>query len=166
MAADPESPRCRTGRMSEARKGRQWAREFPRCPALKRADAAGNQARGGFEFVTPEGRLNDGAKAGGVSGAALPHLCGPAWAKPRRLLLRRESFTFLDQVSERLAGFGLDADVLSALLDLEGLRRQPGRLSAATRAWALVRTVQLTKACPDWRDEAGRVRAVLRGVWR
>lgn len=49
---------------------------------------------------------------------------------------------------------------------LEGLRRQPWRLSAATRGWASVRTVQLTKACPDWRDEACRVRAVLRGVWR
>jgi hypothetical protein len=93
-------------------------------------------------------------------------LCGAAWAKTRRLLLRRESFTFLDQVHERLAGLGLDADVLSALLDLEGLRRQPWRLSAATGAWALVRAVQLTRACPDWRDEAGRVRAVLRGVWR
>ena len=96
----------------------------------------------------------------------MPHLSGAAWAKTRRLLLRRESFTSLDQVHERLAGLGLDAGVLSALLDLEGLRRQPWRLSAATRAWALARTVQLTKACPDWRDEARRVRAVLRGVWR
>jgi hypothetical protein len=52
------------------------------------------------------------------------------------------------------------------LLDLEGLRRQPWRHSAATRAWALVRTVQLTKARPDWRHEAERVGAVLRGVWR
>ncbi len=30
----------------------------------------------------------------------------------------------------------------------------------------MIRTVQLRKACPDWRDEAGRVRVVLRGVWR
>ncbi len=60
----------------------------------------------------------------------------------------------------------MDAEVLSALLDLEGLRRQPWRLSAATRVWASVRTVQLTKACPDWCEEARRVRAVLRGVWR
>jgi hypothetical protein len=60
----------------------------------------------------------------------------------------------------------LDADVVSALLDLEGRRRQPWRQSATTRAWALARTIQLTKACPDWRAEAGRVRVVLRGVWR
>jgi hypothetical protein len=30
----------------------------------------------------------------------------------------------------------------------------------------LARTVQLAKACPDWREEARRVGAVLRGVWR
>ena len=72
----------------------------------------------------------------------------------------------------RLAELGLDPDVLSALLDLEGLQRQAWRLSestpgsAATRAWALARTVQLAKAEPHWQDLAGRVREVLRGVWR
>jgi hypothetical protein len=101
-----------------------------------------------------------------VVAATLPHLSGAAWAKTRRLLLRRESFTFLDQVRPRLAELGLDPDVLPALLDLEGLCRQPWRRSAATRAWALVRTVQLTKGCSDWRDDARRVNAVLRGVWR
>ena len=130
------------------------------------AETAWKQARSAFAFFTPEGRLNDRAQAEVVVAAALPHLSGAAWAKTRRLLLRRESFTFLDQVQERLAGLGLSPDTLSALLDLEGLRRQPWRLSAASRGWALVRTVQLTKACPDWCDEASRVRAVLRGVWR
>jgi hypothetical protein len=129
-------------------------------------EAAWKRARSAFEFFTPEGRLNDRTQAEAVIAAALPHLGGAAWAKTRRWLLRRESFTFLDQVQERLAAFSLDPDVLSALLDLEGLRRQPWRQSAATRAWALVRTVQLTKACPQWHEEAGRVRAVLRGVWR
>src|SRR3954462_6345143 len=106
------------------------------------AEAAWNQARSAFEFFTPDGRLNDRNQAEAVLAAALPHLGGAAWAKTRRLILRRESFTFLDQVQERLAGLGLGADVLSALLDLEGLRRQPRRMSAATRAWALVRRVQ------------------------
>ena len=89
-----------------------------------------------------------------------------AWAQTRRLLLRRESFTSLDQVQGRPAELGLVPDVRSALLDLEGRRRQPWRLSAGTRAWALVRTAPLTKACPDWRAEARRVGAVLRGAWR
>jgi hypothetical protein len=142
---------------------RQAERHWDQATA---AETAWKQARSAFEFFTPEGRLNDRAQAAAVVAAVLPHLCGPAWAKTRRLLLRRESFTFLDQTHERLAGLGLDSDVLSALLDLEGLHRQPWRLSAATGTWALVRTLQLTKACPKWRNEAERVRAVLRGVWR
>jgi hypothetical protein len=30
----------------------------------------------------------------------------------------------------------------------------------------LARTVQLTRACPDWHEQARRVRAVFRRVWR
>jgi hypothetical protein len=130
------------------------------------AETAWKRARSAFEFFTPEGRLNERAQAAAVVAAVLPHLGSPTWAKTRRLLLRRESFTFLDQAHERLAELGLAPDVLSALLDREGLHRQPWRLSVATHTWALIRTAQLTKACPKWRDEAERVRGVLRGVWR
>ena len=72
------------------------------------AETAWKQAQSAFEFFTPEGRLNDRAQAEAVVAAALPHLSGAAWAKTRRLLLRRESFTFLDQVRQRLADLGLD----------------------------------------------------------
>jgi hypothetical protein len=130
------------------------------------AEAAWKQAGSALEIFTPEGRLNDRAQAEAVIAAMLPDLGGEAWAKTRRLLLRPESFTFLDHVQGRLAGLGLDRGVLSALLDLEGLRRQPWRQSASARVWASVRTVQLTKACPAWRAEARRVQAVLRGAWR
>src|SRR3954452_17698629 len=44
--------------------------------------------------------------------------------------------------------------------------RRPGRASAATRAWALARTAQLSKSYPDWQEQAVRVRAVLRREWR
>lgn len=163
----------RLGRQGRSRRGhgtathRLWRQAERLWDQAAAAETAWKHAQSAFEFFTSEGRLNDRAQAEAVIAAALPHLCGAAWAKTRRLLLRRESFTFLDQTRQRLADLGLDPDVLSALLDLEGLRRQPWRLSTATtRAWASVRTVQLTRACPDWRDEARRVRAVLRGVWR
>ena len=90
------------------------------------AERAWKLTRSAFEFFTPEGRFNDRQQAQAVVAAALRHLSGPAWAKTRRLLLRRESFTFLDQAQRRLAELGLDADVLSALLDLEGLHAKPG----------------------------------------
>jgi hypothetical protein len=162
----------RLGRQGQSRQGhgtathRLWREAERTWDRATAAEVAWKRARLAFEFFTPEGRLNDRAQAEAVVSAAMPHLSGVAWAKVRRLLLRGESFTFLDQVQQRLAGLGLDPDVLSALLDLEGLDRQPWRLSAATRAWASVRTVQLTKAWPDWHAEARRVRTVLRSVWR
>jgi len=162
----------RRGRQGRSRQGhgaplnRLWRQAERTWDEATAAETAWKRARSALELFTPEGRLNDRAQAEAVVAAALPHLGGAAWAKARRLLLRRESFTFLDQAQGRLAGLRLAPDDLSALLDLEGLRRQPWRLSSATRAWALVRTVQLTKSCPDWQDEARRVGAVLRGVWR
>jgi hypothetical protein len=168
----------RRGRQGQSRTGhatqtnRLWRRAERLWDQAMAAETAWKQAKSAFEFFTPEGRLNDRRQAEAVVAAALPHLSGPAWAKTRRLLRRRESFTSLDQVQERLAGLGLAPDVLSALLDLEGLRRQPWRLSgatpgaAATRAWALVRTVQLAKTRLDWRAQSRRVHQTLRGVWR
>jgi hypothetical protein len=168
----------RRGRQGQSRTGyatqaqRLWHRAEQLWDQALATETAWKQVRSAFEFFTPEGRFNDRRQAEAVVAAALPHLSGSAWAKTRRLLLRRESYTFLDQAEQRLAGLGLDPAVLSALLDLEGLRRQPWRLSgttpgsAATRAWALARTVQLAKTRPDWREQAKRVRQVLRGVWR
>ena len=155
-----------------APKNRLWRQAERLWDQATAAETAWKQVKSAFEFFTSEGRINDRGKAAGVVASALPHLSGAAWAKTRRLLLRRESFTFLDQAQERLTDLGLAPDVLSALLDLEGLHRQPWRLwaktlgSAATRAWMLARTVQLAKAVPDWLAQAQRVRQVLRGVWR
>ncbi len=162
----------RLGRQGRSRQGhgttvsQLWRQAERTWEQAEAAETAWKRAKSAFEFFTPDGRLNDRAEATAIVGAALPHLGGEAWAKTRRSLLRPESFTFLDQVPGRLAGLGLDPVVLAALLDLEGLRRQPGRLSSATRAWALARTVQLAKSCPDWEEQSDRVRAVLRGVWR
>lgn len=161
--------RARQGRSRQghgAPLNRLWRRAERTWAQAEAAEAAWKQARSAFERFTPEGRLNDRPQAEAIVAATLPHLGGAAWAKTRRLLLRRESLTFLDQVHQRLAALGLAPDVLSALLDLEGLRRQPWRQTAATRAWALARTVQLTKAHPGWRDDARRVGTVLRGAWR
>ena len=151
---------------------RLWAsaeRAFARAEA---AETAWGRARSALELFTPEGRLNDRHRAEAVVTAAMPDLVGASWAKVRRLLSRPESFTFLDQAAHRLAALGLGEDVLTALLDLEGLQRQPWRsigptpATAAARGLALARVVQLEKASPGWRDLAAEVNRVLRGVWR
>jgi hypothetical protein len=177
-AEDAQKGLDRMGRGGVSRTGhakapnRLWREAEQLWDRATAAETAWKLTRSAFEFFTPEGRFNSRQQAQAVVTAALPHLNGPEWAKTRRLMRRRESFTFLDQAHRRLAELGLDPDVLSALLDLEGLQRQPWRLSestagaAATRAWALARTVQLTKAHPDWQEVAARVREVLRVVWR
>jgi hypothetical protein len=168
----------RRGRQGQSRTGyatqaqRLWRRAEHAWDQAEVAEAAWARVKAAFEFFTPEGRLNDRHQAKAVVVAALPHLKGQPWAKTRRLLLRGESFTFLDQAYQRLSALGLDQATLSALLDLEGLRRQPWRsagstsAAVATRGWALVRTIQLGKTRPDWPEQAQRVREVLRGVWR
>jgi len=177
-AAAEQRPVDRRGCQGQSRAGhatrvsRSWRQAERLWDRALAAETAWKHVRSAFEFFTPEGRINDRRQAEAVVAAALPDLGGSAWAKARRLLLRGESFTFLDQAQTRLTDLGLDRDVLSALLDLEGLRHQPWRLSAttpgsaATRAWKLARTVQLAKTAPDWRAQAQRVRQVLRGVWR
>jgi len=160
---------CR-GHGSTAR--RLWNRAERVFDQATSADAAWGRARGAFDLFNRAGLLNDRGQAEAVAVAALPQLPGPAWAKVRRLLARSESFTFLDQAGRGLEALGLEPDVLKALLDLEGLRRQPWRLegqtaaAAATRGLALARTVQLEKGLPAWRKQAERINGALRGVWR
>ena len=151
---------------------RLWASAEAAFARAEAAETAWHQARSALELFTPEGRLNDRHGAEAVVSAALPALTGAAWAKTRRLLSRPESFTFLDQAARRLGGLGLEEDVLSALLELEGLRRQPWRsqgptpAAAAARGLVLARVVQLEKTSPEWREQAAKVNRVLRGVWR
>ena len=105
----------RLGRAGESRTGhatrtsRLWRQAEGLWDQAMAAERAWKLTRSAFEFFTPEGRFNDRQQAQAVVvAAALPHLSGPAWAKTRRLLRRRESFTFLDQAQRRLAelGFG------------------------------------------------------------
>jgi hypothetical protein len=151
---------------------RRWAAAERAFVQAEAAEAAWGRARSALELLTPEGQLNNRHRAEAVVQAAMPDLVGQSWAKVRRLLSRPESFTFLDQVTHRLATLGLEQDVLAALLDLEGLRRQPWRsqgstpAAAAARGLALARVVQLEKTSPGWRDRAVEVHRVLRGVWR
>jgi hypothetical protein len=143
--------------------------------AFRRAEVdevAWGRARSALALFTPEGRLNSRPCAEAVVQAAMAELVGTAWAKTRRLLSCPESFTFLDQAARRLADLDLGEEILSALLDLEGLRRQPWRLQGATpaaataRGLALARVVQWEKTSPEWRERAAAVHRVLRGVWR
>jgi hypothetical protein len=112
---------------------RWWQQAEQRWDQALAAEMAWKQARSALEFFTPEGRFHNRRQAAAVVAAALPHLGGAAWAKTRRLWLRRQGCTFLDQAHQRLAELGLEADVLSALLDLEVGSVNPG--ACGRRRW-------------------------------
>jgi hypothetical protein len=83
-----------------------------------------------------------------------------------------DRFAFLDRWHEQLQNLGLPPETLRAHLDLEGLRRRPELLRAATpegaaaRGRVLVRTVQLQQSEPEREAQAVAVRAVVNGVVR
>ena len=123
----------RLGRAGESRTGhatrtsRLWRQAEGLWDQALAAERAWKLSRSAFEFFTPEGRFNDRQQAQAVVAAALPHLSGPAWAKTRRLLRRRESFTFLDQAATASGRAGIEP---RRLVGLAG----PGRLAAPSLA--------------------------------
>jgi hypothetical protein len=114
----------RTGHATQTR--RLWRRAERLWDQAQVAETAWKQVRSAFEFFTPQGRFNDRRRAEAVVAAALPHLSGSAWAKTRRLLPRRESFTFLDQAHQRLGGLGLAPEVVSACWTWKVCVARPG----------------------------------------
>ena len=119
------------GRAGESRTGhatstsRLWRQAEGLWDQAMAAERAWKLTRSAFEFFTPEGRFNDRQQAQAVVAAALRHLSGPALGQdpavvaPPRVHVPGPS-------ERRLAELGLDPDVLSALLDLEGLQCQAG----------------------------------------
>src|SRR3954468_12255043 len=85
--------RGRQGRSCQGRGAplnRLWRQAEQTWDQATAAETAWNRTKSAFEIFTPEGRLNDRAAAEAVIAATLPQLSGAAWAKTRRLLLRRE----------------------------------------------------------------------------
>src|SRR3954451_12370902 len=86
----------RLGRQGQSRQGhgaplnRLWRQAERLWDQATAAETDWDQAKGAFEFFTPEGGLNDRTQADAIVAATSPHLSGAAWAKTRRLLLRRE----------------------------------------------------------------------------
>ena len=115
----------RTGHATQT--NRLWRRAERLWDQALAAETAWKQIQSAFEFFTPEGRFNDRSQAEAVVAAALPHLSGSAWAKTRRLLLRRESFTFLDQAVTAVGRSGVGS---RGLVGAAG----PGRITSPALA--------------------------------
>ena len=167
----------RLGRQGKSRQGkggllkRAWRKAEQRMDQADQAEQAFGRVKQALALFTPEGELNDRTRAEQVVREQLPHLTGPQWNKTRRLLVRSETFTFLDRLHEGLGRLKIEKNELDAALRFEGLwrcpwlRRDETPQAAAARGLVMVQTVRLEKDA-HWQDVVGQIRRVLRGCWR
>jgi hypothetical protein len=149
-----------------------WRRAEQCLDDWSRKERAWQRVQDALRLYTPGGELNDRARAEAVLTEVLPVFTGVEWAKTKRLLLRAETFTFLDRVQEQLATLPVAPEVRAAAVRREGLRRHPELLqgdtvqAAALRGLALVLGLILAKADAGGQAAIAGVQALLRHTWR
>jgi hypothetical protein len=136
------------------------------------AEAAWRQLEPDLEPFTSEGGLNTRDRAEAAVAAVLPELTGPEWAKVRRMLARREVFSYLDRLHKQIAALPGDPAVKQAVVAAEVLRRQPERTAgesvsaAAARGILLVTAVIVAQGGEAAQRVVEGVRRILRHTWR
>lgn len=134
-------------------------------------DAFG-RLRAALRPFTPAGELQTRPQAESARAAALEALTGPEWTRAKRRLALPQTFTFLDRVHTELEALPVPAAVRQALVQAEGLRRQPAALRAEGPSGAALRgVVLLSGLLVSLLGEKGppavqAVRRVLAGLWR
>jgi hypothetical protein len=167
----------RAGQQGQDRRGlaavarAAWSRAVAAFTAYERGEASWEQARRGLDVFSPDGRLNDRARARKEIEAALPSLNGVEWSKMRGLLEAEASLTFLDRLHRLLEQAEPDADLRSALVRLWWLRRQRPRGTSAEAGGCghvahLVQMALCRGLSASWAASYRRVSRVLRQVVR
>lgn len=152
--------------------GRYWQLAQAAFDRWSAQEGAFQRLRAALRLFTPEGELNTRQRAEGEVAAALAELTGPEWTRAKRRLATPETFTFLDRAHERLAALPLEAGVREALVQAEGLRRQPealrgeGGRAAALRGVVLVSGVVVALLAEAGPQAVRAVRAALACAWR
>src|SRR5207248_3455394 len=123
------------------------------------------RAHAALDLFTPEGHLNDRARAEGEIATALKELTHADWSKVRNFLTDPRSLTFLDRMHRRLETAEPRAEWRTALAWRWWLRhRRPKSSDALT---ALVRAIGRDRALTEEEHESYlRVAAVLEDTFR
>jgi len=79
-----------------------WRSAVASFERVERLEAAWNRAHAALAPFTPDGRLNDRARAESEIAATLPELAGSEWSKVRNFLNDPRSLAFLDRMRRRL----------------------------------------------------------------
>jgi hypothetical protein len=80
-----------------------WANAIEHFEHVARLESAWDRTHAALELFTPDGRLNDRARAAAEIAEALRDLTGPDWSKVRNFVNDPRSLAFLDRMHDRLA---------------------------------------------------------------
>lgn len=92
-----------------------WAKATALFENVQRLESAWDRAHAALDLFTPDGRLNDRARAKAEIAEALKDLTGPDWSKVRNFLNDSRSLAFLDRMHDRLKTAAPRADWREAL---------------------------------------------------
>lgn len=149
-----------------------WRRAERAMDAWSAAEQAWSEITEALQLFTPQGALNTVERARAQIAAALPRLSDDAWSKVRRSLERPQLLAFLAAAQQGIAALPQPAEVVSAAVRVEGLRRRPEKVraegvsSGALRGVLLTAGLVLSLSGVVGTEAVGLVRGVLRGVWR
>jgi hypothetical protein len=142
--------------------GRQPRR---RVQQLLRGRLAAGQAHAALDRFTPEGRLNDHARARSEIAATRPALAGSEWSKVRNVLNDPRSLRFLDRMHRRLEAAEPRPEWRAALAWRRWLGH--GRPKPADSLTASIRAVgRHGELAPREQRSYDRIAAVLRDTVR
>lgn len=79
-----------------------WANAIERFEQAERLESAWDRAHAALDLFTPDGHLNDRARATAEIAEAVKDLTGPDWSKVRNFLGDPRSRAFLDRMHDRL----------------------------------------------------------------
>jgi hypothetical protein len=149
-----------------------WRRAEHALDAWSAAEKAWSEVAEALRPFTPQGALNTVERARALLAAAQPRLSDAVWSKVRRSLQRPQLLAFLETAQQGVAALPLPAEVVSAAVRVEGLRRRPELLhgesvsSGALRGVLLAAGLVLSLSGVAGVQAVAGVRGVLRGVWR
>jgi hypothetical protein len=162
--------RARTGYQTQA--VLSWQKAEQAFQQWETAEGAFEQIRQALRPFTPQGELNSRQKAEQAVEALLPPLLGEQWDKFKRLLRRRETYSYLDRLEVQIQALPVSEEVREAAVRSEGLRQAPeqtqgaGPRAAALRGLLVVYSVLLATAGQAGQVAVAGVRQAVRCVGR
>jgi hypothetical protein len=151
---------------------RKWQKAEQAFYQWEKAEQALEQIRQALQPFTAEGALNTREQARQRVEELLPQLCGDHWDKFKRQVRQPETYTYLDNLKEKIEQLPVSAEVREAVVHSAGIRHNPdlvqgeGKRAAVLRGFLVVWSVLIAQAGEKGQQAVAALRQALRCVGR